>query len=55
MVEAGRLKVVAGEWNDKYLAQLGSFPKAQHDEAVDTTVYALNYLLPAKEFFAEFI
>lgn len=53
IVEGRRLKLIQGEksdWIDKYIGQLTSFPKAQHDEAVDTTVYALNYLLPANDF-----
>jgi predicted phage terminase large subunit-like protein len=55
MVEARRMKVVAGDWNDLYISELAAFPKAAHDEAVDTTVYALNILFPTKGFFAEFV
>lgn len=55
IVQAGRVKLIKGGWNEKYISQLTSFPKAQHDEAVDCTVYALNYLLPINDFFAAFI
>jgi len=54
IAEAKRVKIIEGEWNDPYLTQLTSFPKAPHDEAVDTTVYALNYLMPLHSFFADF-
>lgn len=52
--EGRRVKLVNGDWNDQYLGQLTSFPKAQHDEAVDCTVHMLNIVLPVSEFFATF-
>lgn len=55
LAQSGKVKIIEGPWNDKYLTQLTSFPKAAHDEAVDTTVYALNYLMPISDFFAAFI
>lgn len=55
IAQSGKVKIIEGPWNDKYLTQLTSFPKAAHDEAVDTTVYALNYLMPISDFFAAFI
>lgn len=55
IAQSGKVKIIEGPWNDKYLGQLTSFPKASHDEAVDTTVYALNYLIPASDFFAFFV
>lgn len=55
IVQGGRVKIIEGPWNEKYISQLTSFPRAQHDEAVDCTVYALNYMLPVNEFFAAFI
>jgi predicted phage terminase large subunit-like protein len=51
MVQAGKLKIVEGSWNDHYIHQLTSFPKATHDEAVDTTVYAMNHLATNAGFF----
>jgi predicted phage terminase large subunit-like protein len=50
IAQAKRIKLVKGPWNEKYLSQLTSFPKAQHDEAVDITVYACNYLIPINDF-----
>ena len=55
VIEAGRCCLVAGPWNDKYLGQVTSFPKAAHDEAVDVTVYGLNVLGVSDTFFAAFI
>ncbi len=52
---ARRFKLVEGPWNDLYLGQLTSFPKASHDEAVDLTVYAANYLIPMNEFLSAWI
>ena len=52
---AGRFKLVEGPWNDLFLGQLTSFPKASHDEAVDCTVYASNYLIPLNEFLSAWI
>lgn len=53
--QAGRVSLIEGVWNDKYLSQMTSFPKATHDEAVDCSVYAANILLPINDFFAAFI
>lgn len=44
IIEAGRVFLIKGAWNDQYITQVTTFPKAVHDEAVDVTVYALNYL-----------
>jgi len=53
--QAGRVKMIKGVWNDKYLSELTSFPNARHDEAVDTTVYALNHYFPSNNFLSAFI
>jgi predicted phage terminase large subunit-like protein len=50
LVQARKLKLIAGDWNDKYLTYLTAFPKARHDEAVDVTVYCLNDLAPVESF-----
>ena len=55
VIEAGRCCLISGPWNDKYLGQVTSFPKAVHDEAVDVTVYGLNVLGVSDSFFAAFI
>jgi predicted phage terminase large subunit-like protein len=39
-IEAGRVYLVRGAWNDVFVSQLTGFPKAAHDEAVDLIGYA---------------
>ena len=34
-VEAGRVKLIKGNWNDAFLNEVCVFPKGKHDEAVD--------------------
>lgn len=54
--QAGRVRLLAGEWNDLFVGQLASFPRAAHDEAVDVLVYAVNYFVqPASDFLAAWI
>lgn len=55
LAEARRVKIVNGSYVDQYLTYLTVFPKAQHDEAVDVTVYALNKLIPVNEFYSAFV
>lgn len=55
IAQARRFKVIKGPWNDAYITQLTSFPKATHDEAVDVTVYAANYLIPINDFLSAFL
>jgi predicted phage terminase large subunit-like protein len=49
IAQAKKIKLVEGDWNEKFISQLGAFPKASHDEAVDTLVYAVDTLLPISE------
>jgi predicted phage terminase large subunit-like protein len=45
MFEAGRIFVPeSAPWLDTYLDELASFPAGTHDDAVDSTTQALNYL-----------
>jgi predicted phage terminase large subunit-like protein len=45
MVEAGRVYVPeSAPWVGSYLDELSSFPAAQHDDQVDSTTMALDYL-----------
>lgn len=44
MIESGRVFLIRGAWNEHYLMQVSAFPRSLHDEAVDVTVYGLNYL-----------
>lgn len=40
-IEAGRVILVEGNWNDAFLNQLAMFPNAKHDEYVDLISYAV--------------
>lgn len=40
--EANRIKLLKGNWNDEYITQVSGFPRAAHDEMVDTTGYAIS-------------
>lgn len=41
-MEAGRVKLIRGSWNEEFLNQLGMFPNAAHDEYVDCTTMMIN-------------
>jgi len=42
MVEAGRVKLIAGSWNRRFLDEVTQFPYAKHDDQVDVMVMALQ-------------
>jgi predicted phage terminase large subunit-like protein len=42
--EAGNVKIVAGHWNKDYLDELEVFPDGPHDDQVDGSSGAFNYL-----------
>lgn len=44
-IQAGKVKLVKGNWNEAYLAQVTMFPNAKHDEFIDCTCYALDISL----------
>src|SRR5580704_6112236 len=45
MFEAGMILLPEGaEWTDDYIESMTRFPKGQHDDDVDSTSQALNYL-----------
>lgn len=44
-IECGRVFIVEGEWNDVFLEQVSQFPAVAHDEFVDITNYAIDYLI----------
>lgn len=50
-VEAGKVYLVRGYWNEEFTAQLSFFPHWKHDEAVDLLGYAVDYysLKPQKK------
>lgn len=43
-VEAGRVKLVRGDWNQAYLDELEAFPLGKHDDQVDGSSGAYNWL-----------
>ena len=44
-IECGRIVLVEGVWNEGYLHQATQFPAVAHDEYVDITNYAIDYLI----------
>jgi predicted phage terminase large subunit-like protein len=48
-MESRRVKLVAGMYIEDYLNQLAAFPNGSHDDMVDTTVMAIDTLLPAND------
>lgn len=53
IAQARKVKIIKGPWNDEFIHQLSSFPKAKHDEAVDLLVYAvLNALSRSNQLIA---
>jgi predicted phage terminase large subunit-like protein len=45
LIEGGRVYVPEwAQWIDDYLAEMAAFPKGAHDDDVDSTTQALNYL-----------
>lgn len=44
-IEAGRVFLVEGTWNEGFLTQIAMFPNGKHDEHVDTTSYAVEQAL----------
>lgn len=49
-IEAGRVFLVKGNWNDNYLHQVSMFPNAKHDEHIDLTAYAIERNLLRKSY-----
>lgn len=43
-VNAGNVRLVAGEWNRAYLEELRSFPMGKHDDQIDASADAFNAL-----------
>ena len=43
--EAGKIKIIKGDWNEAYIHQVCTFPNAKHDEDVDNTAYAGEHYL----------
>lgn len=49
-VEAVRVILVEGPWNESFVDQVCGFPNKRHDEYVDLLCYAIDYHLPHKSF-----
>ncbi|MGE4482022.1 phage terminase large subunit [Acidocella sp.] len=43
-VDAGNLAIVAGGWNDMFLAEMREFPHGRHDDQIDALSRAVNHL-----------
>lgn len=52
-IECGRVILVEGDWNEKFVDEVSQFPAKTHDEYVDILVYAINYLLDDNYEFSE--
>jgi predicted phage terminase large subunit-like protein len=46
-VEIGRVSIVRADWNEPFLNEMASFPKAQHDDQVDAASGAFNAIARA--------
>ena len=42
--EVGNVYIITGEWNNKYIRELESFPEGKHDDQVDGSADAFNEL-----------
>lgn len=45
--EAGNVKVLRGDWNDRWFSELEAFPEATHDDSADSTSRAFSHLANA--------
>lgn len=49
-LESGKVSLVKGSWNDKFINQCAIFPNGKHDEHVDNLCYAINkYFIKTRE------
>lgn len=55
IAESGRIMLIEGAWNELFLSQICTFPKATHDEAVDCLCYMVDKLLPVNNFVYGFL
>jgi len=51
--EAGNVKLVEGAWNQEYLDELTTFPRGSHDDWVDCSSSAFNFLTSDDAFVGE--
>lgn len=50
-IEAGRVILIKGAWNEHFLQQVATFPNSKHDEAIDCTAYGIEKHLLSDGFF----
>ncbi|MCO5278550.1 MAG: hypothetical protein M9911_11215 [Saprospiraceae bacterium] len=43
--QSGKVKLVKGDWNEAFIAELTGYPDVPHDESIDCITMALNYYL----------
>lgn len=43
--QSGKVKIVKGDWNEAFIAELTGYPDVPHDESIDCITMALNYYL----------
>lgn len=48
-IECGKVVLVDGSWNEAYIDEVCGFPSKPHDEYVDVTCYAIDYLIDNDE------
>ena len=49
-LESGKIYLVKGTWNDKFINQCAVFPNGKHDEHVDNLCYSINkYFIKRRE------
>ncbi len=46
--EGGNVKVLEGDWNDRFFDQCEAFPEGRHDDVPDATSRAFNTLLEVR-------
>jgi phage terminase large subunit-like protein len=51
--ESHRIKLLKGNWNDDFIIQICGYPRAAHDEHVDTLGYAINRYFHSESTFLE--
>lgn len=55
LIESGRVKLINGLWNEKFLNQICTFPNSTHDDMVDCFTHAVTDLLAGNDFDFAFI
>lgn len=48
IIESGRVKLIRGNWNEKFIQEVTMFPNAEHDELVDCLTMMLSGTIQTK-------